>query len=78
MRNPWLTGTRIRKRISVRNTVVFGNVLPGLEVPPDIGIAYIAQCQGEQAEKNDREESALNREPARHAESIIAGEWRAR
>ena len=53
MRNPGLAGARIRKRIGVRNAFVLGNVLPGLEMPPDIRIDDVARGQGEQAEKND-------------------------
>jgi hypothetical protein len=57
---------------------VLDNVLPGLEMPPDVGIGDIARRHGEQAEKEDCEESVFCRGPPSHKESIIAGDWRAK
>ncbi len=78
VRNPGLSGTRVGKRIGVRNAFVLGNVFPGFEMPPDIRIVDIARGQGEQAEEDDCQESVLYSEQPSHRESIIAGDWRAR
>jgi hypothetical protein len=60
----------------VGNAFVLGNVLPGLEMPPDIWISDIARCQSEQAKEEDCQKRVLRVEQSSHKKSIIAGDWR--
>src|ERR1039458_40254 len=73
MRNPGLSGTSVRKGIRVRNAFVLGNVLPGLEMPPDVRIGDIARRHGEEAEEQHCQEDAFYGEPPVHTGLIIAG-----
>ena len=62
----------------MRNAFVLGDILPGLEMPPDVWIGDVSRRQGEQADKEDRQERVSYGREASHEESIIAGDGRAR
>src|SRR5712672_473174 len=66
MSDPGLSGTSVRKRIGARNTVVLGDVLSGLKVPPNVRIGDVACSHGEQAEEENHEKDELRTKQPLH------------
>src|SRR5260370_25405948 len=57
VRYPRLAGPSVGKRVSLWNSLVRDDVLPGLEMPPKIGIRNVARRHCRQSEKQDCEEN---------------------
>jgi len=51
--DPRLPSASVRKRIGVRNALVFGDELPSLQVPPDVRIRDIPRRHTKNAEEED-------------------------
>src|ERR1700676_2835559 len=71
MCDPRLPAARVRKTIAVRHALVFRDVLPGLQVPPHIGVTDIARGHAEQAKENDCEKDAVGAKQPADEDSII-------
>jgi len=70
---PRLSASRVGESIAVWNCLVRDDVLPRLEMPPQIGIRDVARPYKEQARDQDQDENASGFEQVKHADGSYRG-----